>query len=191
MCSFVVGSPTHVIVLSDMMTSESPWSELVPSIHIGSQGHELGYYHKIADYLFVVPLVLLLVVAVGYNVLVGFATRWMYANAWKKKSEAVSTHTESGDKPVFPKTNIWEEIFVVNMKLANYLLGDNTINLKLSADGFLSLNIQDYPVYMPLAMIMIQVSQVAVAMTLVVLFVDYFVLQVLITLMIKLNLFCR
>lgn len=150
----------------------SSWSDLVPAIHFGSQGHSLGYYYTIANYLFILPLSLLLLVAIGYNVLVGLATKWMYTNAWNKKED------EDADsaKPLLPKTNFWEEVYVVNMKIARYLLG-NTINLKES-NGYLVLTIHDYHVYMPLAMILIQVSQVAVAMILIVLFVDYSVLEV-------------
>ena len=133
----------------------------------------MGYYHNIAHYLFIVPLLLLIIVAIGYNVAVVFATKWMYKNAWRGKG---SEHTDSSEKPVLPKSSIWEEIYVVNLKIANYILGD-AIALK-EENGYLVLRIHDYDVYMPLAMLLIQISEIAVAMTLVVLFFDFLVLQV-------------
>ena len=45
----------------------------------------------------------------------------MYKNAWREKS---SEHSDSSEKPFLPKSNICEEIYVVNLKIANYLLGD-------------------------------------------------------------------
>ena len=151
--------------------SSSQWMPISPSF--GGQGHHLGYYHKIAHYLFIVPLVLLVIVAIGYNVAVVFATKWMYKNAWREKA---IEHTDSSGKPLLPKSNIWEEIYVVNLKIANYLLGD-AIALK-EENGYLVLRIHDYDVYMPSAMLLVQISEIAVAMTLVVLFVDFLVLQV-------------
>ena len=153
------------------MSSSPTWLPISPSF--GGQGHHLGYYHNIAHYLIIVPLVFLIVVAIGYNVAVVFATKWMYKNAWREKS---SEHTDSSEKPVLPKSNICEEIYVVNLKIANYLLGD-AIALK-EENGYLVLRIHDYDVYMPLAMLLVQISEIAVAMTLVVLFFDFLVLQV-------------
>ena len=152
-----------------------PWSDVVPSFSIGSLGHNLGYYYKIADYLIIVPLVLLVLVAIGWNVLVGFATKWMYSHAWKQKLGNNEADSDS-DSPTLPTSNTWEEIYVTNNKLATYLLGD-TLALK-EQHGYLVLQIHDYNVYMPLAMVFVQVSQLAVAMLMVILFVDYLILQV-------------
>ena len=88
----------------------------------------------------------------------------MYKNAWREKA---TEHTDSSGNPLLPKSNIWEEIYVVNLKIANYLLGD-TIALK-EENGYLVLCIHDYDVYMALAMMLVQISEIAVAMTLVVL----------------------
>ena len=154
--------------------STVPWSDVVPSFTVGTLGNNLGYYYKIAYCLIVIPLGLLLLVAVGWNVLVGFATKWMYRNAWKEKQKG-GTSTDSDD-PSLPITNAWEEIYVVNNKLAAYLLG-GTVAIK-EQQGYLVLQIHDYNVYMPLAMIFIQISELAVAMMMVVLFVDYLILQV-------------
>lgn len=159
------------VSLSTMTTV--PWSDVVPSFSIGSLGHNLGYYYKIADYLIIVPLVLLALVAIGWNVLVGFATKWMYSHAWKQK---IGNDEADSDSPTLPTSNTWEEIYVTNNKLATYLLGD-TLALK-EQHGYLVLQIHDYNVYMPLAMVFVQVSQIAVAMLMVILFVDYLILQV-------------
>ena len=144
------------------MSFPPTWLPISPSF--GGQGHHLGYYHNIVHYLFIVPLVLLVIVAIGYNVAVVFATKWMYKNAWREKA---TEHTDCSGKPLLPKSNIWEEIYVVNLKIANYLLGD-AITLK-EENGYLVLCIHDYDVYMPSAMLLVQISEIAVAMKLVVL----------------------
>lgn len=151
-----------------------PWMNLMPSLpSFGTTGHHLGYYHNIAYILFIVPLALLLVIALAYNVLVGFATKWMYSNAWLKRLDI----NPSDPKNPIPETNTWEEVFVVNIKIANYFLGGDAVVIKEQA-GYLVLQIHDYIVNMPLAIIFIQVSQLAVAMVMTVLFVDYLVLEV-------------
>jgi hypothetical protein len=134
-------------------------------------GHTLGFYYDIAEYMVFIPVGLLLVAGLIYNVLVAVASVWMYQNAWKRKS------TNAKKMLVFPAGVIWEEIYVVNIKISNYLLG-GSIALKEDDGGYLKLLIHDTNLFMPLAMILIQVSQLAVAMTLVVLFMDYLLLQI-------------
>ena len=152
------------------MSSGTNWANIIPAVPIGSRGHTLGYYSNVAQYIVIVPLVLLGLGAIVYNVAVGLATKWMYRYAWKAPT--------GRGRNIIPKysTLVWEEIYTVNIKVANYLLGNAVV---LKEDGnHLVLQIHDYVVYMPLAMVVIQVSQVAVVMVLTILFFDFLVLQV-------------
>ena len=140
------------------MSTSPTWLPISPSF--GGQGHHLSYYHNIVHYLFIIPLVIIIIVAIGYNVAVVFATKWMYNNAWREKA---SEHSDSSEKSLLPKSNIWEVIYVVNLKIANYLLED-AIALK-EENGYLVLRIHDYDIYMPLAMLLVQISEIAVDIT--------------------------
>lgn len=133
------------------------------------------------------PVVFLLVVAIIYNVFVGIATAWMYKHAWRKGGYTTLNRTTRndlqeqkpvGNVPIVPglPTTAWEDIFIINIKIANYLFGG--VDVKDHA-GYLVLVIHDYIVYMPLAIVFIQICQVAIAMVVMVLFFDYLVLQVL------------
>ena len=164
----------------------STWIDIVPAISptFGGTGKHLGYYYDVAYYLVILPVVLLVLVAIVYNVFVGIATVWMYKHAWRKGPFTTVNRTEKEDMkdniPIVPglPTTAWEEIFTVNIKIANYLFGGVDLN---DHHGYLVLQIHDYIVYMPLAIIFIQVCEFAIAMILTVLFVDYLVLQVSIT----------
>ena len=128
-----------------------------------------------------VPLVFLVLFSAGYNVLIGFASKWMYKNAFKRKLD-VSQQQEASSKEVHqqgspPPATIWEELYVANMKIVKYLLGD-TIVLKEGTNGYLELHIHEYEVYMPLAMIFLQISQFLVLSITLSLFVEYLVVQV-------------
>lgn len=161
------------------------WIDVIPAhFSFGDTGKPLGYYHNLAHYLVIVPVSLLLLVAIVYNVFVGIATYWMYKHAWKKGGFATVNRTEHqnlesvSNVPIPPglPTTMWEEIFTVNVKIANNLFGGG-IEIK-DFQGYLVLHLHDHIVFMPLAIIFIQVCQVAVAIVLVVLFFDYLVLQV-------------
>ncbi len=164
--------------------------DVLPSF--GETGKTLGYYYNIAHYLIIVPVVLLALIAIVYNVLVGIATVWMYKHAWRKggffKSVNVSLDVNTvyndiderrlENVPIAPglPTTIWEEIFTVNIKIANYLFG-GVVDIQ-DNDGYLVLRLHDYIVVMPLMIIFIQVCELAIAVILTLLYVDYLVLQV-------------
>ncbi|XP_019850807.1 PREDICTED: uncharacterized protein LOC109581269 [Amphimedon queenslandica] len=133
-------------------------------------GHILSYYNLVANYIIVIPLAILLVVSIVYNILVGFSTKWMYANAWIKEG-----YTRENPPPM--DSSYWDELFIVNIKISNYLLG-STVALSESKDGYYKLLIHDYEVYMPLAIVLIQVSELAVMIVSLALFFDTLVLQV-------------
>ncbi len=164
------------------------WINIIPGdFSFGGTGKPLGHYYSIAYGLIIAPVAILLLVAIVYNVFVGIATSWMYKHAWKKGTFSTVNRTrmlleDSVDNsimnvPIAPglPTTAWEEIFTVNVKIANYLFGGVEIK---ELGGYLVLSIHDYIVYMPLAIIFIQACELAVAMVLVVLYVDFFVLQV-------------
>ena len=136
----------------------------------GGPGRIFGYYDVLANIIIVIPLVILLVVSIVYNILVGFSVKWMYANAWIKEGYA-------RDKPPPMDSSYWDELFIVNIKISNYLLG-STVALSESKDGYYKLLIHDYEVYMPLAIVFIQVSQLAATIVTLALFFDYLVLKV-------------
>ena len=135
----------------------------------GGPGRILGYYNLVANYMSVIPLVILLVVSIVYNILVGFSVKWMYANAWIKEGRV-------SDKPPPKESSFWDELFFVNAKIARYLLG-GSVSLD-KTNGCYKLLIHDYEVYMPLAAVFIQVSELAVMIVSLALFFDRLVLQV-------------
>ena len=134
----------------------------------------LGLYFKIAYLLFIVPMALLLVAAIVWNILVGFAAKWMHYNAWKMPKDG--TKRKSQKKPSSETTG-WEEVFVTNIKILQFLFGNN-VRIKKADDGYLELHIHDYKVYMPLAMIFLQVCQLVVSVLLLSIFVETLVIQV-------------
>ena len=135
-------------------------------------GHNLGYYYIATYYLFVIPLVILLLVSVGYNILVAFSVKWMFVNAWQKKGKAV----KDDDEPPPIDESSWDEVFFVNAKIAGYLLGGSVALEK--KNGYYKLLIHDYEVYMPTAAVFIQVSELAVMIICLTLFLDHLILQV-------------
>ena len=144
-------------------------------ITFNTKGNSLGFYYNVAGYIIIVPVVLTLLLAAGYNTLVGIASKWMYKNAFKKKPATSSADTTK-QHPLPPST-IWEEVYVANIKAVNYLLG-SSIELKEGEDGYLELHIHDYEVNMPLAMIFLQISQFFVLLVCLSLFVEYLVIEV-------------
>ncbi|XP_019850813.1 PREDICTED: uncharacterized protein LOC109581276 [Amphimedon queenslandica] len=136
----------------------------------GGPGRILGYYNLVAYYIFVIPLAILLVVSIVYNILVGFSVKWMFANAWIKEGY-------TRDKPPQKESSFWDELFFINAKIANYLLGGSAV-LDKSKNGYYKLLIHDYDVYMPLAAVLVQVSELAVMIVCLALFFDRLVLQV-------------
>ena len=172
----------------------SGWINIIPTIpSLGETGKNLGYYYNLAHYLIIVPVVLLVVVAIVYNVFVGIATVWMYKHAWRKGGfftvnavyDDIDGHKRLGNVPIVPglPTTMWEEIFTVNIKIANYLFG-GVIDIQ-DLNGYLVLRLHDYIVFMPFAIIFVQVCELAIAVVLVVLYVDYLVLQVSIIIILK------
>jgi hypothetical protein len=148
-CQVIVESPTVI------MSSSRP-------------NHNLGYYYDIANGLFIVNLVIILVISAIYNIFVAISSVWMYKNhAWKNKAKNPSSS---------PPDSVWEEIYVTNLKIAKFVLG-GSIQLK-EEDGCLFLQIHDQDVIMPLAMILIQASQLTAVLVLIFFFLNGLVLQV-------------
>ena len=170
-----------------------------------SEGRPLQYYHDLVLNIVTGPVVLLLLVAIGYNVLVGIATWWMHENASsataakrrkrrelataKEMQPMVEEEEDASDDlrdgvPVVSfhdedsHTSIWEEIFVLNIKFATFLLG-KVVKLQ-DFDHFVVLKIHDYAVHLPLAIIFIQVFQCAVLVVLLVIFIDALLIEVMI-----------
>lgn len=150
-------------------------------IAFNTKGSSLGFYYNVSGYVIIVPLVVLVLFSVGYNVLIGFASKWMYKNAFKRKLDVSqqqkpsSSEVHSQGPP--PPTTIWEDLYVANMKVVKYFLGD-TIVINEGTNGYLELHIHEYEVNMPLAMIFLQISQFLALSVTLSLFVEYLVVQV-------------
>lgn len=150
-------------------------------IAFNTKGSSLGFYYNVSGYVIIVPLVVLVLFSVGYNVLIGFASKWMYKNAFKRKLDVSqqqkpsSSEVHSQGPP--PPTTIWEDLYVANMKVVKYFLGD-TIVINEGTNGYLELHIHEYEVHMPLAMIFLQISQFLALSVTLSLFVEYLVVQV-------------
>ena len=166
-----------------------------------ANGRTLGFYYKIAHYAVLAPIGLLLLVALVYNIFVGISTAWVYKNiAWTQKrkkavlaskqlkaDESKLEDTDNGDQDDEPAsskppgdnldTSVWEDIFVMNIKLAGYLLG-GCVKLKDLEGDYVVLKIQDYVVFIPLAIIFIQISEVVVCAVLLVILVESLLIEV-------------
>ena len=161
-----------------------------------TNGRPLGYYHYLARYLIIIPLIALLLVAIVYNVFVGIATWWMYKNAnFKPKKEEktltkaktavekeddddayLDDHDTAENLPDHLHTSIWEDIFVTNIRICNFLLG-TSVKLK-NLNHYLVLLIHDFVMFMPLAMIFLQLCQFAVCVVITAIFMDNLILEV-------------
>ncbi len=158
---------------------------IVPVI---ATGKPMGFYHDLAHYAVIAPVCVFVVIAVIYNVLVGISTWWMYKNIpWTK--QAVNTMSTASIQSEYEEysavhqhkdtlhTSVWEEIFVVNIKLTRYLISD-VVKLKNHDESYLSLKIHDFIVFMPLAMIFIQTCQFLVCTLVLVIYVDNLLMEV-------------
>ena len=167
-----------------------------------SNGKTLGFYHNIAHYVVLAPIGLLLLVALVYNIFVGISTGWVYKNiAWTQKrkkavlaskrlkaDESELEDTGDGDQYDEPAssskppgddlhTSVWEDIFVMNIKVAGYLLG-GCVKLKDLEGDYVVLKIQDYVVFIPLAIVFIQICEVVVCAVLLVILVESLLIEV-------------
>lgn len=136
-----------------------------------AEGQTLGYYHIVTYFFLAIPLVVVLPLALVYNILIGFSVKWMYANAWRSKNR-----TNYDKEPPMDST-MWDEIFVLNFKLVGYLLG-GTVSLRQDNKGYFTLYLHEYEIYMPLGIIFIQLCQFATVLVSVVIFIDTTILQV-------------
>ncbi len=165
-------------------------------INIEAQGGKtLGYYHTLTIYLMVIPAIVLLLIAIVYNIFIGIATWWVYKNAnWKSSTEIrylnrllkmpskshdnpdIETIDTAGNLPDNLHTSIWEEIFVINMRVCNFLLGTGA-KLK-NFDHYLVLKVHDFVVFMPLGVLFLQLCQYIVCVVITVIFLNYLLLEV-------------
>lgn len=156
-------------------------------------GKTLGFYHQVAAYLIIIPVSLLLVITVIYNVLVGISTWWMYKHAalrpdGRPKAEVKVADLEMAAEelqedpaaktglPDHLHTSFWEDIFVSNINIASFLLG-GIMKIKNMSDGIV-IKIHDYAVFMPLAIVFIQASEIAICVVTLVIFMEYMFIEV-------------
>lgn len=158
-------------------------------------GKTLGFYHQVANYLIIIPVSMLLLIAVVYNIIIGIATWWMYKHAaWRidgrpktkvkvadlemaaEELKQEDNTTNNGGLPDHLHTSFWEDIFVSNINIAYFLLG-GIMKIKNMNDGIV-IKIHDYAVFMPMAIVFIQASEIAICVVTLIIFMEYMFIEV-------------
>lgn len=155
-------------------------------------GQTLGFYHTIADELMLISVGVLVLGSLIYNIFVAYASLWMYRHAiWKsggiglkddvalKDMQDISEPLPSIKNDQLPDhlhTSFWEEIFILNIKISRFLLG-NFVKIK-DLKHYVVVKMHDIVVFMPLAMIFTQCSEIAIAIVTLAIFVEYTFIEV-------------
>lgn len=155
-------------------------------------GNTLGFYHTIADELMLISVCVLLLGAFFYNIFVAIASKWMYTHAvWRSdgigRKEDIPLNDMADTSEPIPSikndelpdhlhTSIWEEVFILNIKISGFLLG-NFVKIK-DLKHYVVVKMHDIVIFMPLAMIFTQCSEIAVAIVTLAIFVEYTFIEV-------------